>query len=108
MNEGILNAAWTSIIGTGVVGCLLIVTTYLLIKAMVVMREDHSADKKELREALKAKDAKLESTYENVCKASAEALNNVAQATRDNADATRENTRVLSAVPCVTEKRSNK
>lgn len=89
-----LNAAWTSILGTGVVGALLVISVFAIVH--LIRRMEARCEEREtaLVADLRKKDEKLTAVMETT-------LANNTAAMHDNANATRENTKVLQNVPCV-------
>ncbi len=99
--QDVAGSALNSIVSSGVIGSLLVVAIIALWVIMGRRDEENKTHRAELMAALQKKDEKLQSVMEQTCVNSTQAMNDVADATRDNAAATRENTRVLQNVPCV-------
>lgn len=88
------NGALNSLLSSGVVGAVAVLAIIALWVIMNRRDEENKAHRVELTSALQKKDQKLEAVMET-------ALSNNTAAMNSNAEATRENTRVLREVPCV-------
>ncbi len=92
-----------ALMGQGVIGIVAIISFYSLYWVMNKRDEENKAHRLELIAALEKKDATLEKKDTKLQGIMEDALRNNTIAMLDNAQATRENTKVLQAVPCVTK-----
>lgn len=88
------NGAMNSLLSSGVVGAVAVLAIVALWVIMNRRDEENKAHRVELTAALQKKDDKLQTVMET-------AIANNTNAMHDNANATRENTKVLQNVPCV-------
>lgn len=92
------NGALNTLLNTGVVGAVALIFLFALWIIMNRRDDENKLHRAELAAALKLKDERLQTVTET-------AIANNTAAMNSNAEATRENTRVLREVPCVNERR---